>query len=70
MLSLDSKQFIISGGIDFAMKDITNRCYIYDVNTHTTKSISNMIQARYTHTALFVNNQLYVFGGRFYGSDE
>jgi len=70
MLALNSKQYIISGGIDFTMKDITNLCFIYDVNNHTISKIASMIQARYTHTALYINKHVYVFGGRFYGSDD
>ena len=69
-MAINPKQYIITGGIDFTMKDITNQCYIYDVIGHTTVKIANMLQARYTHSTLCVEDMVYVFGGRFYGSDE
>ena len=67
MLDIGNKKYIISGGIDFTLKDITSQSFIYDVNTHSVTKITNMHQPRYTHAALFFNNQLFVFGGRYFG---
>ena len=70
MLDIGDKKYLISGGIDFTLKDITDNCFIYDVNSHKTNKIANMNQARYTHAAICWNNQVFVFGGRFFGDDE
>ena len=70
MLAINNKQYLISGGIDFTLKDITTLCYIYDVPSHTTKQTALMHQARYTHAGLFYQQQIFVFGGRYFGDDD
>lgn len=70
MIDMGNKKYVISGGIDYTLKDITSQCFIYDVNNHSIQKIANMLQPRYTHAALFINNKIYVFGGRYFGEDE
>ena len=70
MLDIGNKKYLISGGIDFTLKDITSQCYIYDSSSHSVEKISNMNQPRYTHAALYVNGRLFVFGGRYFGEDD
>jgi hypothetical protein len=53
MISIENKQYFISGGINFDLTNITSSCSIYDSTTHTIKKLSNMNQPRYTHAALY-----------------
>lgn len=70
MLDLGQKEYFISGGMNFSFNDITDNCFIYNSTTHAIKKVANMNQARYTHAALLYEEQLYVFGGRYFGEDD
>ena len=70
MLDINHKNYLISGGIDFSLKDITNHCFIYNSVNHTVKQIAQMNQARYTQAALLFNDKVFVFGGRYFGEDD
>jgi len=70
MLEVQTNIFFISGGIDFSLKDITNRCFIYDANTHKAQTVASMVQPRYTHSSVHIDKNVYVAGGRYFGKDD
>jgi hypothetical protein len=70
MVEVGNRQYLISGGIDFGLKDITSSCFLYDVPTHSVRRAASMHQPRYTHAALRTVEEVVVVGGRFFGEDE
>lgn len=70
MIDLGHKEYFISGGMNFTLNDISDNCYLYSSTTHTVKKLASMNQPRYTHASLFFKEELYVFGGRYFGEDD
>lgn len=70
MLEYEKNKFVISGGINYDLTDITEGVVIYDAIQHSVKQLAPMNQPRYTHASLFYQNYLYVVGGRFFGQDD
>jgi len=70
MLEYEAGKFVISGGINYDLTDITTEVFIYDSMEHSVRQLAAMNQPRYTHASLFYLNYLYVIGGRFFGEDD
>jgi len=67
---LSEKCILISGGISSAMNNIVNEFWFYSPADNKAKKLPPMSQKRCTHMSIFHQNKYYVFGGRFYGSDN
>lgn len=70
MLELQNKEFLISGGINFVLNDITSDVYLYSPTQHAVKKMAGMNQPRYTHASTMFNHAVWVIGGRYFGEDE
>jgi len=68
--SLPNGKMIITGGINKALNIIVPTCTFYDPISLKTYQLSEMRQARYTHTICRMSGFLYVLGGRYYGKNE
>ncbi|KAL4466139.1 hypothetical protein ABPG72_000685 [Tetrahymena utriculariae] len=69
-VSLPDGKIIICGGVNNKLNDILPICQLYDPVSNTSTPLSNMHQARYTHSAIYFNDYVYVIGGRTYGRGQ
>lgn len=70
-VTLPNGKIFLSGGINSALTEITKCAFIVDMREDAplpVEVLPNMSHGRYTHTATYLNNYIYVIGGRYYGN--
>lgn len=60
---------IVCGGIRFNLVGISDQCFEFDLSANTIRKLPNMLNIRYTFPIIFMNEKIYVIGGRVYGDD-
>lgn len=60
-------EIYLTGGINKALNDISNKAMLYNPQNNTCKVLPDMINIRYTHAMAYVKGRLYVLGGRTFG---
>lgn len=70
MISIGESEYFISGGINIALNNISPDCFIFNMKKCSVQKIEKMFQARYTHSSLYYEGWVYVFGGRYFGDDD
>ena len=63
-LYIDETKIYVSGGLNHEKNFISNKAYIYNAKFSTADKLPDMIRIRYAHSGLFLNNRLYIVGGR------
>jgi N-acetylneuraminic acid mutarotase len=66
----DQNHMYILGGLNKYNDLIGNAFLCFDKSTLQLTMLPSMLACRYTFSAVFLNNKLYVFGGRGYGTDQ
>ena len=72
-ITLPNGKIFITGGINYTLTDIRDSASILDFsqpNDQACEVLPNMFQGRYTHTSCYMNNYVYVMGGRYYGNGQ
>lgn len=67
---IDDNRVFFSGGINISFQKISARAFIYNLQTQEITKLPNMRRMRYTFPMIFMNNAVYVIGGREYGDDK
>ena len=69
-ITLPNGSIMLTGGINSSLSDIKKEVYVFSVsgNSFQAKEQPNLLQARYTHTMCYLNNYVYVMGGRYFGA--
>lgn len=52
------------------MDYVTKKATIFNGNTHSVEVLERMIEERYTFSSVYIDNYVYVLGGRTYGDDS
>jgi len=66
---LPNGSVILTGGINKFLNTIVPTAFWYEPVTNTARTLPNMDQPRYTHSMAYMDGQVYVIGGRYYGKD-
>jgi len=72
-VTLPNGKIFITGGINHLLTDIKTSAYLVDFSENAQtpcEVLSPMSHARYTHTSCYLNNYVYVMGGRYYGNGQ
>ena len=67
---IDNNRVFFSGGINISFQKISARSFIYNLPTQEVTLVPNMRRMRYTFPTIYMNNAVYVIGGREYGDDK
>ena len=65
-----SSLYIITGGISHKLDHIHSNTYLYNIKSNKIYKLPNLKQARYTHYSVYIDNWVYVLGGREFGEDD
>lgn len=67
---INNNQVFLAGGIINKLSDISDRAYIYDLNSRTVTRTTEMRQIRYTFPVVHHKGFVYAIGGREFGGDD
>jgi hypothetical protein len=62
-----SSLYLITGGINFKLNHIYSDVYLFNSKLNKLYPLNSLRQPRYTHSAVFYNNSLFIIGGRYFG---
>ena len=70
MVAVGPDKFLVCGGITADLLSITAKCFLLEPLECRLEGVPPMQEGRYTATALYHDEHVYIFGGRRVGPDE
>ena len=70
MCRIDHNQIFLAGGISNKLTYISDKAYVYNLNTREVKEAGQMRQIRYTFPVVHSRGYVYCIGGREFGGDS
>lgn len=67
---IDHNKVFLAGGISNKLTYISDKAYIYNLNTREVEEAGQMRQIRYTFPVVHANGYIYCIGGREFGGDS
>lgn len=67
---IDQKRIFFAGGISNKLNHISDKAYIYDLNTRVVTKAGRMKHIRYTFPVVYCKGFVYCLGGREFGGDD
>ena len=67
---IDHNRLFLAGGISNKLNHISDKTYIYNLNTRTVIKAGRMRQIRYTFPVIYCDGYVYCIGGREFGGDN